>query len=128
MSKFLEYREAKAKLDTYKKVVESLSKELKEEMKEYPKVEEEGYVYERKVSVRTKLDEEALADYLFEKGYSKAVKVTSKVVLEEDCLSEMLENGELDVEIIDKFSKSTEVITLYCRRIKEEREIDNGTF
>lgn len=115
-----EYRTIKNQADKYKKEAERLNKLLKERMVDTPKVESEGYVFERKVATREKLDTESLIQWLDEKGYAKAL--TTTVTLNEEILAEMVEEGEVSIDDLEPFIERREVVTLYCKKARKEEE------
>lgn len=118
---YVAYREAKANADKWKKEADSLGKLLKEQMINTPVVEEDGYVFERRVSVKNKLDEDNLVKWLEENNYKEAISY--KPVLNEDKVSELLNNGDIDVAIIDKYTSKSEVVALYCKKAKAKKEV-----
>lgn len=122
MDIFKAYREAKANADKWKKEAEELGKILKAKLTDTPVVEQDGYRYERKVSVRTKLDEDNLAIWLQDNGFNEAL--ATKLVVNEDKVAEMLNTGDLDVAVIDKFTSKNEVVALYCKKVKAKKGVE----
>lgn len=116
-----EYRTIKNQADKYKKEAERLNKLLKERMVDTPKVESEGYVFERKVTTREKLDTESLIQWLEDNGYTNAL--TTTVTLNEEALAEMVEEGEVSIDDLEPFIERREVITLYCKKARKEEEL-----
>lgn len=115
-----EYRTIKNQADKYKKEAERLNKLLKERMVDTPKVESEGYVFERKVTTREKLDTESLIQWLEDNGYTNAL--TTTVTLNEEILAEMVEEGEVSIDDLEPFIERREVVTLYCKKARKEEE------
>lgn len=119
---FKAYREAKANADKWKKEAEELGKLLKTKLIDTPIVEKEGYRYERKVSVRQKIDEGKLLEWLQGNGHDEAIKY--KAVVDEEKVSEMVGKGLIDIEVIDGFITKSEVVSLYCKKAKVNKEAE----
>lgn len=111
-----EYREAKIESDKWEKKVKELGIELKKLMIDSPVIEVDGKKFERKVSYRSKVDEEGLLGYLKENKFEDLI--TTKEIIDEEKLSELVTSGNFDVSIIDKFTKKTEIVSIYSGRGK----------
>lgn len=125
MSLYSDYRIKKYQLDILKKEVDELNKKLRVALAEDNNIKEDGYLYVRSESKREKLDEEALLEYL--KINNKDV-LKNALVIDEEELAKQLESGEVDVAVIEKFTKVTDVVSIKVKKEKEKVEVENGTF
>ena len=124
-TKLEEFRIAKEKADLAKKEADYLGKQVKSMMKDSNIVVAEhlGFKYDYKTQYRSKVNEEALIDYLKEHKLNEAISLTE--VVNEDVLVEMINTGQVDSGEIEQFIERKEIVTLYVRKLKEPKKEDN---
>lgn len=124
LKKLEEYKDVKLLADGYKKKADKLGLEIKELMEKEPKISHNGYAYERRISVKEKLNEDRLSALLEEQGVLEAFKMVK--VLDEDKVSELIKEGVIELSTIAECTESKESVALYMKKEKEKVEKKDG--
>lgn len=115
-SKLEEYRDYKGLADNYKKRADKVALEIKVGMEQEPIISHNGIIFERRTTVKEKLNDEMLFALLEAQNLDEAFKVVK--VLDEEKVSELIKSGVIELSTIAECTDSKEIVSLYMKKEK----------